>query len=160
MLSLEYIETLTNPQLKAEIRSRGGHVQNRVKSLWYLRNFLWELREIEPNVVYVPKKRRCSGVTKSVAPVQVIQVVAPVQVVKAVAPVQVVQAVDPMQVVQAVAPMHVVQAAVPVQVVHTVVPVQVVQEFDIPTPPSTPTAIRVFGFSPRAVTWNDWSFTQ
>jgi hypothetical protein len=133
MLSLEYIETLTNPQLKAEIRSRGGHVQNRVKSLWYLRNFLWDLREIEPNVVYVPKKRRSYGVTKSVISVQV---------------------------VQAVAPANVVQAVAPVQVVQVVAPVQVVQEFDIPTPPSTPTAIRVFGFSPRAVDCNDWSFTQ
>ena len=133
MLTEEIIKSLSVQQLRNEILARGGHLSVRATALKYLRYYLLTLRYVEPNINYVPKKRRCSDVTKAVAPVQVVQAVAPVQVVQAVAPVQVVQ---------------------------EVVPVQVVQEFDIPTPPSTPTAIRVFGFSPRAVTWNDWPFTQ
>ena len=121
MLTRETINNLTFAHLKAEIRSRGGYLRESACCPWYLRNYLWLLREVEPNVVYVPPKKRRNGVTKPDK--------------------------------AAAAPVQVVQTAAPVPVVQAVVPVQVVQELDIPTPPSTPIAIRVFGFSPRANKW-------
>jgi hypothetical protein len=81
-LTLESIAKLTLAELKAQIRCRGGHVQDRAKSLQYLRKYLWDLREVKPNVVYVPKKRRNSGVSKPVAPVQTVQVVASMQTIE------------------------------------------------------------------------------
>ena len=72
-LTRESIAELTLAELKAQIRCRGGHVQDRAKSLQYLRKYLWDLREVKPNVVYVPKKRRNSGVSKPVAHVQTIE---------------------------------------------------------------------------------------
>ena len=130
MLTRETINNLTFAHLKAEIRSRGGYLRESACCPWYLRNYLWLLREVEPNVVYVPPKKRRNGVTKPDK-----------------------AAAAPVPVVQAAAPVQVVQTAAPVPVVQAVVPVQVVQELDIPTPPSTPIAIRVFGFSPRADKW-------
>lgn len=121
MLTLKSIRSLTVYQLKAEIRSRGGAVRDRARCLWCLRNFLYDLCDVEPNVVYVPPKKRHNGVTKPDK--------------------------------AATAPVQVVKAAAPVPVVQAVVPVPVVQELDIPTPPSTPIAIRIFGFSPRAHKW-------
>ena len=81
-LTHESIAKLTLAELKAQIRCRGGHVQDRAKNLQYLRKYLWDLREVKPNVVYVPKKRRNSGVSKPVAPVQTVQVVAPVETIE------------------------------------------------------------------------------
>ena len=148
MLTKEFIRTLTVAQLKAEIRSRGGHVLDRAHCIWYLCNFLYDLRDVEPNVVYVRPRKRRNGITKPGN-----AAAAPVQVVKAAVPVQVVKAAAPVQVVKAAAPVPVVQTAAPVQVVQAAVPVPVVQELEISTPPSTPIAISVFGFSPIAVKW-------
>jgi hypothetical protein len=120
MLTIESIRKLTVAQLQAEIRSRRGYVRDTVQCLWCLRNYLDDLRDVEPNVVYVPPKKRKKGNTKSCN--------------------------------ATTAPVQVVQATTPVQVVQATTPVPVVQELDIPTPPSTPPAIRVFGFSPSAGT--------
>jgi hypothetical protein len=100
MFTRESIEKLTLAELKAQIRCRGGHVQDRVKSLDYLRKYLWDLRDVVPNVVYVRKNRRNSGVSKPVAPVQTVQVVAPVQTVQVVTSVQTVQVVAPVQTIE------------------------------------------------------------
>jgi hypothetical protein len=126
-LTRESIANLTHAELKAQIRCRGGHVQDRAKSMQYLRTYLWDLREVKPNVVYVPKKRRNYGVSKPVAPVQTVQVVAPVQTVQVVAPVQTVQVVAPVQTVQVVAPVQTVQVVAPVQTVQVVASVQTIE---------------------------------
>jgi len=61
MLSTEQINSLTVQELKIAILKRGGFLGVRANSLKYLKYYLWLLREAEPNVVPIIKKRKRSS---------------------------------------------------------------------------------------------------